>query len=88
MNAKFSGTITENDSTYNISGNAYLENWGNKFPSKWLWLMRIVFKTEASFTLVIIIFLLKVFLSTLLLNNKEYRFTSYNGSKFETNKTK
>lgn len=28
MNAKFSGTITENDSTYNISGNAYLEKTG------------------------------------------------------------
>ncbi len=91
MNAKFSGTITENDSTYNISGNAYLEkNWGNKFPSKWLWVNANKFlKTEASFTLVIAnIFNKKVFLSTLLLNNKEYRFTSYNGSKFETNKTK
>ncbi|MDD3392751.1 MAG: tocopherol cyclase family protein [Bacilli bacterium] len=85
LKASVSGEIINNQSKINISGNCYMEKtMGNKFPKQWLWIEANNFNNpNAALVIAIadIFYNFKGFFCVLNINNKEYRFATYNGSK-------
>ncbi|MBU1020591.1 MAG: tocopherol cyclase family protein [Firmicutes bacterium] len=99
MNGLFSGDITKNKMTRTISGKIYMEKtYGNKFPTKWIWLQCNHFPQDISLTFAygkipFLFWKLNGFMAILHVQEKEYRFTSYNLSKmkidhYDTDKVK
>lgn len=83
------GNLTINNETYNFdNGIGYIEkDWGNSFPSSYIWTQANCFNKEnCSFFLSVAnipysIFSFTGFICCLIIKGKEYRFTTYNGSK-------
>ena len=80
-------TINNNEFIFN-NGTGYIEkDWGISFPKNYIWIEGNNFKNKnASFMLSIAnipfkIFSFKGFICSLIINNKEYRFSTYNNSK-------
>lgn len=83
--------INNNQIDFN-NGIGYIEkDWGCSFPKSYIWCQGNNFEnTEASFMLAIAIIPFKIFqfkgvICTLIVNNKEYKFTTYNNSKLIEN---
>lgn len=89
INSKSNGFLKIKENTYNYTdGSAYLEkDWGISFPEKWIWAQGNNFKnSKASFVFSIakVPFLFSSFeglFAVLLVEDKEFRFTTYNFSK-------
>lgn len=83
--------INNNQIDFN-NGIGYIEkDWGCSFPKSYIWCQGNNFEnTEASFMLAIATIPFKIFqfkgaICTLIVNNKEYKFTTYNNSKLIEN---
>ncbi|MDF2884770.1 MAG: hypothetical protein K0R54_5340 [Clostridiaceae bacterium] len=91
MNHVVNGVLKINGEQINFnSGNGYIEkDWGTSFPKKYIWIQCNNFKNEnTSFfaSIAFIPFMKKSFLGhicNLAANGKEYRFATYNNSKFK-----
>ena len=89
MNHDISGFLTINDINYNFNnGIGYIEkDWGTSFPSSYLWAQSNNFehKNTSLFlsvaTIPISLFSFTGFICVFVLDEKEYRFTTYNSSK-------
>ena len=89
MKHKVSGFLNINNINYDFSnGIGYIEkDWGCSFPSSYLWSQANNFeKQDASFflsvaTIPFSLFTFRGFICSLILDNKEYRFATYNRSK-------
>lgn len=84
MDALYKGELTVGNQLTHISGKSYLEKtYGNKFPTKWIWIQGNHFNKDVSLSFshaIVPIFKWKKkgFLTILNHNDKEYRFASYN----------
>jgi len=91
MNHKVLGSLTINNKNLDLNdGFGYMEkDWGKSFPREYIWLQCNNFensKVKIAFSLAIIPFLgftFKGFFCSLLVNDKEYRFATYNRSKLK-----
>lgn len=89
MKSKVNGFITINDKKLEFGdGNGYIEkDWGYSFPKKYIWCQGNNFKNKnASFMISVAdipfkLFHFTGFICTLLIDNKEYRFSTYNNAK-------
>jgi len=87
--------LTINDKNYDFNnGIGYIEkDWGSSFPTSYLWAQANDFeKQNVSFflsvaTIPFSFFSFKGFICSFILDNKEYRFATYNGSKIINYKT-
>lgn len=89
MKNNVNGTLTINDNKFIFNNDTgYIEkDWGCSFPKKYIWIQGNNFKnTNSTFMLSIAnisfkIFSFRGFICSLIINNKEYRFSTYNNSK-------
>ena len=89
MKNKLTGMIKINDTEIKLdNGIGYIEkDWGTSFPKKYIWCQANNFKnTKASFMISIANVPFKIFefegvISDLIVNDKEYKFTTYNNAK-------
>lgn len=89
MKHKISGFLTINDKKYDFSsGIGYIEkDWGSSFPSSYIWTQANNFeKQDICFffsiaTIPLSLFSFRGFICSLIIDDKEYRFATYNGSK-------
>lgn len=89
MKNSINGTININNKEINfINNNGYIEkDWGDSFPKNYIWCQGNDFKrTNASFMLSIAdipfkMFSFKGLISVLMIDDKEYKFTTYNNTK-------
>lgn len=89
MKNNINGTLTINNNKFMFNNDTgYIEkDWGCSFPKNYIWIQGNNFKNiNASFMLSIAnipfkIFSFKGFICSLIINNKEYRFATYNNSK-------
>jgi len=89
MKNNINGTLTINNNNFIFNNDTgYIEkDWGCSFPKNYIWIEGNNFKNkDASFMLSIAnipfkIFSFKGFICSLIINNKEYRFATYNNSK-------
>ena len=89
MKNKVDGIIFINDKNIEIfNGTCYIEkDWGRSFPKKYIWGQGNNFTdTDASFFIAVAdipfrFFSFRGFICSLVINNKEYRFATYNNSK-------
>lgn len=95
MKHQISGFITINGKNYDFNNSiGYIEkDWGTSFPNSYLWSQANNFSTpNASFflsvaTIPFSFFSFTGFICDFILDKKEYRFTTYNGSKIIKSKT-
>lgn len=83
LKGKAKGKVIERDQEYNFNGLSYMEkNWGDKFPSKWIWAETNHFENlDASLVFVyteLTCFNIPTFLCILNIKGIEYRFATYN----------
>lgn len=91
MNHSISGILRINDKEIDFNkGKGYIEkDWGSSFPKKYIWIQCNNFKSENTSmfcSIAHIPFMKKSFLghiSNVVINEKEYRFATYNNSKFK-----
>lgn len=91
MNHEVNGTVTINDEKIDFNGGkGYIEkDWGISFPKKYIWIQSNNFKnknTSIFCSIADIPFMKKSFLGyicNLVVDEKEYRFATYNNSKLE-----
>ncbi|MFK5882963.1 MAG: tocopherol cyclase family protein [Candidatus Izemoplasma sp.] len=89
MDAQYHGEITIDEKKYNSTGKSYMEKtYGNKFPTKWIWLQSNHFNKEVSFAFAyglvpIAKWEAKGFFAIMHYKGKEYRFASYNFSRLK-----
>ena len=89
MKNNINGTLTINNNNFIFNNDTgYIEkDWGCSFPKNYIWIEGNNFKNKnVSFMLSIAnipfkIFSFKGFICSLIINNKEYRFATYNNSK-------
>ena len=89
MNHDIMGTIQLNDQSLKFSyGRGYIEkDWGTSFPEEYIWMQCNTFTTPETslfFSIAHIPFLGRAFeghIGNLLINKKQYRFATYNGTK-------
>lgn len=89
MKHEITGFLTINNKDYNFNnGIGYIEkDWGSSFPTSYVWTQANNFeKQNVSFflsvaTIPLSFFSFTGFICTLILDGKEYRFATYNGSK-------
>lgn len=95
MKHDINGYLTINDKKYNFNNNiGYIEkDWGSSFPTSYFWAQANSFdKQDTSFflsvaTIPFYFFSFTGFICTFILDSKEYRFATYNGSKIIKCKT-
>lgn len=95
MKHEVNGLLTVNDQSYPFkNGIGYIEkDWGSSFPTSYLWTQANDFENpDCSFflsvaTIPISLFSFTGFICSLILNGKEYRFSTYNGSKIANFRT-
>lgn len=88
MNHRLQGTLTINNEEVEFTnGKGYIEkDWGTSFPKEYIWIHSNHFKNESTslfFSIAHIPFYLttfKGFICNIIVNDKEYRFATYNGS--------
>lgn len=91
MNHDIMGTIQMNDQSLKFNyGRGYIEkDWGTSFPEEYIWIQSNTFKTPETslfFSIAHIPFLGRSFqghIGNLLIQKKQYRFATYNGSKIK-----
>jgi len=92
LDGTYSGKLTLNNKKMVISGKSYMEKtYGNKFPTKWIWIQCNHFDKEAALTFAygkipVLRWKAKGFFSILNIQGKEYRFATYNLSRMKINK--
>ena len=95
MKHDITGFLTINDKNYNFNNSiGYIEkDWGSSFPTSYLWSQANDFENKnASLflsvaTIPLSLFSFTGFICSFILDNKEYRFATYNGSKIINYKT-
>ena len=95
MNHKVKGTLMIANKNIDFSGKGYIEkDWGKSFPSKYVWMQSNHFKnkdTAFMFSHATIPFIGLNFnglIANLVIENKEYRFATYNNAKIKEVKIK
>ena len=90
LSHKITGTMKCNGTSINYdNGNGYIEkDWGISFPLKYIWLQSGHFKKDTNLFVSIaripfLGFAFNGFISILKINGKQYRFATYNGSKYK-----
>lgn len=85
LNINGKGIIKENEKERQFDANCYMEkNWGNRFPNTWIWAQASNFTNSNCYLILAVAEIFKNFkgfFCILNINNKEYRFATYNGFK-------
>jgi len=96
MNHSVSGSLNVNSKVVDLNGGlGYMEkDWGKSFPDEYIWLQCNNFEKEdvkVAFSVATIPFgklRFRGFFCSLFVNDKEYRFATYNGAKLKINSSK